>query len=107
MFNIIVFERGEGMICFKCEKLTGDYDTDKMTCACCREALKIDIVRILRGMDRVYLSEGNRNKAGRKRKLTADERNDIKYVYKTGTSMGELARRYQVSKGTIFNIVHG
>lgn len=94
------------MQCFTCNELTGDYNTDLQTCARCREVLKIDIVRILLEMDPIYLSEKNRNKKGRKPKLTATEKHDIIYDRKNGKSMGELAKKYKVSKATIFNTLH-
>lgn len=94
------------MECTNCDKLTGDYMTDKETCAYCRDVLKVDIAYMLQGMTPIYLSEHNRNKQGRKRKLTATQQGRIKYRYTQGESMGALAKEYGVSKGTIWNIVH-
>lgn len=95
------------MQCFYCDKLTGNYETDKETCANCREVLKIDLVRAVLEMDPVYLSESNRNKKGRKPKLSATDQYDITQAYKNHTeSMGKLAKMYNVSKSTIYNIAH-
>ncbi|MFL0198144.1 hypothetical protein ACJDU8_21630 [Clostridium sp. WILCCON 0269] len=81
------------MKCFKCDKITGEYEKDKDICAKCREVLKIDIVREVLQLDPVYLSENNRHKSGRPRKLTATEESDIYYAYKRKEmSMGELAK---------------
>jgi predicted DNA binding protein len=100
------------MHCFPCDKLTDNYETNKRTCASCREVLKIDLVRIIKEMDRIYLSESNRNKAGRKQKLTATQENDIKCAYedqpKNGKiSMKDLAKEYNVSVTTVSRTVHG
>ncbi|MDA8227933.1 MAG: hypothetical protein M0T74_09620 [Desulfitobacterium hafniense] len=59
------------MKCFTCDKLTGIYKTDLQTCGRCGEVKKIDPVRIVLDMTPIYLSESNRNKKGRKPKLTA------------------------------------
>lgn len=94
------------MKCFTCIK-----NISKETCGACREVLKIDLVKIVLELDPIYLSEGNRNKTGRPSKLTATERNDIKYNYyhppeNKKISMKTLADKYDVKKSTIFNIVH-
>lgn len=74
------------MICDECDKLTGDYKADKSICGSCREVLKIDLVLEIRGKGgckhgRIYLSESNRNKKGRKKVLTATEQNDIYWAH--------------------------
>lgn len=93
--------------CFKCSQLTGHRNTDLQTCARCREVLKIDLVRVVLEMDPIYLSERNRNNKGRRPKISgATVLNDIRIAYQNGQSMGKLAKKYKVSKGTIFNIVH-
>jgi hypothetical protein len=95
------------MDCSNCDKPTGDYKTDKSICGSCREVLKIDIVRRIRGDERIYLSESNRNKNGRKKKLTATDRNEIYWAIKRdGRTMQSLADEYSVSKGTVFNAIH-
>lgn len=95
------------MQCFKCDKLTNNYKADKETCAACREVFKIDLVKVILGLDPIYLSESNRNKKGRKPKLTPDDMNDIPWKHNhEGESLGSLAKEYGVSKATIFNIVH-
>lgn len=95
------------MDCFTCNKRTGNYKSDKITCGACREVLKIDLVNIVLGLDPIYLSESNRNKKGRKPKLTATEQNDIKWLYNhNDISMEKFAKKYGVKKSTIFNIIH-
>jgi len=79
---------------------------DLKTCANCREVLKIDLVKVILEMERIYLSESNRHKGGRPSKLTATDQHDIKYSHGNGESMGKLAEKYGVSRSTIFNIVH-
>ena len=88
-----------------CIKLTGNLKKDTSICASCRNVLKVDMARIILEMDPIYLHEGNRNNSGRPFKLTLTERHDIKYAYKNGQSMGKLAKKFGVSKATIFNIV--
>lgn len=94
------------MKCTHCRELTGVYKNDKDICARCREVLKVDMAYVLSGMDPVYLSEGNRNKKGRKSKLTANQQSDIFYRHQRGETMGELAKEYNVSKSTVWNIIH-
>ncbi|HZK52959.1 MAG TPA: hypothetical protein VFC84_01960 [Desulfosporosinus sp.] len=89
-----------------CDKLTGIYKKDLITCGRCREVVKIDLVRIITKMEKIYLTETIRHKDGRKYKLTDMEQQDITYAHKTGQSMDELAKKYKVSKGTIFNVLH-
>lgn len=94
------------MKCYTCDKHTGDYNADKEICAACREVLKVDLVNMVLDLDPVYLSESNRNKKGRKPKLTATQKNDIYHEHMRGTSMDQLAAKYEVSKATIYNTVH-
>lgn len=94
------------MRCFSCDKLSGEYKTDKTVCASCKDVLKIDIVLLLLERDPVYLSENTRNKKGRKPKLTATQQHDIKWAHKRGQSMASLADEYNMSKGSIHRIVH-
>jgi len=89
-----------------CVKLTGNSKKDTSICASCRDVLKVDMARIILEMDPIYLHEGNRNNSGRSPKLTATEQHDIKYAHRNGQSMGKLAKKYGVSKATIFNIVN-
>jgi DNA-binding MarR family transcriptional regulator len=89
------------MQCYTCNK-----PKDKKTCAACREVLKIDMVKLLLELDPVYLSEGTRNKRGRPHKLNATQRHDAWYAHNhQGVSIGKLAKKYGVSKGTIHRIV--
>ncbi len=94
------------MRCFSCKKRTDNYSADKIICAACREVLKVDLVKRVLDLEPVYLSESNRNKNGRKPKLTATQRNDIFHEYRRGhVSMNQLAEKYGVSKTTIYNTV--
>lgn len=95
------------MKCFSCNKRTDNYNADKEICAACREILKVDLVKMVLDLDRVYLSESNRNKNGRKPKLTATQKNDIYHKYSQGNvSMNQLAKKYGVSRTTIYNTAH-
>lgn len=92
--------------CFFCKKRTDNYSADKSICAACREVLKVDLVNMVLDLEPVYLSESNRNKNGRKQKLTATQKNDIYHEYRQGhVSMNQLAKKYGVSKTTIYNAV--
>jgi len=93
------------MKCFTCQKRTNVYNADKEICAACREVLKVDLVNMILGLDPVYLSENNRNKKGRKPKLTATQKNDVYWEHRRGVSMGKLSKKYGVSKSTIFNTI--
>jgi hypothetical protein len=110
-FNINISERliswRNGMNCFKCTKRTNNDKKNKAICGACREVLKYDLVKAVLELDPIYLSESNRHKTGRKHKLIANDEHDIYYACKYNTaSLSSLARRYGVSKSTIFNIVH-
>lgn len=48
--------------CYKCDRLKNDYKADKITCACCRDIFKIDIVLRVLELDPVYLSKLKRGK---------------------------------------------
>lgn len=92
--------------CFSCDKLTGNLKIDTPICARCREVLKVDLAMIVKDMDPIYLTERNRNKKGRKSRFDADARNDIKNAYKNGETIGQIAARLEVSKSTIWDILH-
>ncbi|NLZ48859.1 MAG: helix-turn-helix domain-containing protein [Clostridiales bacterium] len=94
------------MECTYCKKLTGKYIVDKYICARCRKVLKVDMAYLLIKKIPIYLTENNRNKKGRKPKLTATQQHDIYYKYQKGKTMGKLASEYNVSKATIWNIIH-
>lgn len=95
------------MVCQTCEKLTGNYETDKETCASCREIFKIDLVRLVLELDPIYLSERTRNKHGRPRTIhKADDRHDIKQKHRQGVSLAQLAKQYGVGRSTIHRIIH-
>jgi hypothetical protein len=94
------------MKCYKCEKHTKDYESDKRACANCREYFKIDLVNLIIGDTRIILSDLNRNKKGAPHKLTATQEHNAYCENKNeGTSMAKLAEKYNVSKTKIFNIV--
>ncbi len=94
------------MDCYNCTDVTGNYKADKQVCGRCRKVLKIDLVRTVLSMDRVYLSEANRNNKGRPTDLTATIINDIKYDRSQGMSFGALKKKYNRSKGSISNIIY-
>ena len=87
----------------KCDKLTGIYRKDLVNCGRCREVLKIDLVRIITEMEKIYLTETLRNKSGRKSKLTTTEKRDIKHARRRGERVTDLAKKYKVSRVTIYN----
>jgi hypothetical protein len=97
--------------CFNCCAPTFEKEEDfKNACAGCRDILKYELVRKVLELDRVYLSESNRNKKGRKKKIDAGIAHEIKWLYANNpqkNSYGKLAKRYNVSKGTIYNIIRG
>jgi len=101
MFNNNNIERlWDGfMHCFTCDKLTDNYEANKRTCASCREVLKIDLVQIIKEMDPIYLSESNRNKRGRKPKLTANEVYDIQCAYDNPPGSRKISMRDGTPKG--------
>lgn len=87
-----------------CDKLTGIYKKDLKICGRCREVMKIDLVRIITKMEKIYLTETLRNKSGRKSKLTTMEKRDIKHARRRGERVTDLAKKYKVSRGTIYNV---
>ena len=87
-----------------CDKLTGIYKKDLQICGRCREVMKIDLVRIITKMEKIYLTETMRHKEGRNSKLTTKEQHDIKIARRNGKSVTDLAKEYKVSRGTIYNI---
>jgi hypothetical protein len=92
--------------CFNCRAPTFEEEDFKNACAKCRDILKYELVRKVLELDRVYLSESNRNKNGRKKKIDAGLAYEIKFLYEQNpkeNSYSKLAERYGVSKGTIFN----
>lgn len=48
----------------------------------------------------------NRSKSGRKQKLDDADKFLIQFEYGSGSSMDYLAKKFNVSKGTIFNVIH-
>lgn len=94
------------MKCFTCTEKTGDYKRDKLICARCREVLKVDLVNMVLELDPVYLSEANRNKGGRKPKLTADQMNRLYYDHMLGGGVRRLAKQYGVRLATVSRIIN-
>lgn len=65
--------------------------------------LEKEIVNLKQGLEK----EKNKYGAGRK-KVTNDEiEYEIQREYSFGMSMDKLAKKFKVSKGTIFKIIHG
>lgn len=96
--------------CFKCNAPTFEKEEDfKNACATCRDVLKYELVKKYLELDRVYLSEANRNKTGRKKKIDAGLAFEIKFFYDKNpkeNSYSKLAKKYGVSKGTIANVLN-
>jgi Mor family transcriptional regulator len=91
------------MKCHSCTK-----PKSLQTCGACREVKKIDLVNAVLGLDRVYLSERTRNKAGRRPVLTTQQEKEIRTDnFFFGTSIRKLARQYHVSPSTIHKVVKG
>lgn len=89
------------MKCYSCDK-----NKSIEVCARCREVLKYELVQIALGEESIYLSESNRNKDGRPKKIpSCDKRAEIYEEYKKGSSYRKLAEKYDVSKSTIERIV--
>lgn len=89
------------MKCYTCNK-----NKSIEVCGRCREVLKYDLVQIVLEKDPIYLSEGNRNKEGRPKKIgSCDKRAEIYEEYNRVHSYRKLAAKYKVSKTTIERIV--
>jgi len=95
--------------CFKCYAPNLKEKEFKTACSKCRDFLKYELVRKILTLDKVYLSEANRNKKGRKKILGAAVECEIKRRYENNpkeNSYGKLAKKYGVSKTTISNIIN-
>ena len=88
--------------CFQCHKTV-----TVQNCGKCREITKSEIVEILLGMDPVYLTERNRNKKGRKSKLTATQKSDLAAAHRyENLSFEVLGKRYGIHSSTACRIYH-
>lgn len=89
--------------CYDCVK-----NKSKEVCGACREVLKFDLVNMVLGMDRVYLSESSRNKKGRP-SVTNDEK--IRYAvakaYKKHESYRKVGEMFGMSKSSVGKIIKG
>ncbi len=94
------------MKCYTCDKWSNNPIKDISTCGRCKEVLKADLVKLALGLDPIYLSEQNRNKTGRKPKLTADQKDDVQQRHIKGESLASISKDLGVSKTTIYNAVH-
>ena len=75
-------------------------------CARCREVLKYELVQLVLEMDPVYLSESNRNKNGRPKKIkSCDKRYEVYEEYLKVHSYRKVAQTYNISKSTAERIV--
>lgn len=77
------------MICTICR----DFDGDHNTCARCRDILKYEMAKFIREGTRIYLSEQNRFKGGKRSKFTLDDQYNIRELYLEGNSLGEIAKK--------------
>lgn len=78
----------------------------KHECGRCREVLKHELVNAVLELDRVYLSESNRNKKGRPSKTTDLEvRYKVAKRYKELKSYRKVALEFDMSKGSVAKII--
>lgn len=95
-------ERELKIACFSCDK-----HIDVTTCGACREITKHLIAGILRGTERVYLTETTRHKRGRKPKLSLDKQEELtKERIIKGYTFRKLAKKYKVSPATANKVYH-
>lgn len=66
-------------------------------------ALKLQIVD---GQLVFFCKEKNERGAGRKRIVTAEIKTQIYKLFESCWTMDELAKKFNLSKGTIFNVIH-
>lgn len=70
---------------------------------CENNALKLQIV----DGQLVFFCKGkNERKAGRKRIVTDEIKTQIYKLFESCWTMDELAKKFNLSKGTIFNVIH-
>lgn len=89
--------------CFQCEP----EDINVQVCGRCRELTKHDIALMLREEVPIYLNALNRNRKGRKSKLTATQKSDLaaEHRYK-GTSFRDLGEKHGISGSTACRTYH-
>lgn len=71
-------------------------------CARCRDILKYEMAEFIRNGEKVYLDEQIRYKKGRPAKFIPDQCRIILGEYRSGKSIGRLAKEHGVSKSTIY-----
>jgi Mor family transcriptional regulator len=54
----------------------------------------------------LYCKEKNERGAGRKSIVTKEVKNQIYKLFESCWTMDELAKKFNLSKGTIFNVIH-
>lgn len=54
----------------------------------------------------LHRKEKNERGAGRKNTVSLEVKNEIYKLYEAALTMDELAKKFKLSKGTIFNIIH-
>lgn len=54
----------------------------------------------------LHRKEKNERGAGRKKIVPTEVKNEIYKFYEAALTMEELAKKFKLSKGTIFNIIH-
>lgn len=55
---------------------------------------------------KLQISKRNQRGAGRKKKIDEDLEQEVQRSYVFGSTMDMLAKKFKLSKGTIFNILH-
>ena len=53
-----------------------------------------------------HYREKNERGAGRKKTVSVEVKNEIYKWYESAWTMDELAKKFKLSKGTIFNVIH-
>lgn len=96
------------MVCDDCIK-----DKSIEVCGRCREITKYELVQMVLGLYEIpeaILLKEQRNKTGSRscKKTTIDALElSIKYYYDHDYSYSQIAAKLGVSKGTVYNVVHG
>lgn len=54
----------------------------------------------------LYRKEKNDRGAGRKKIVSQEVKNEIYKLYEAAFTMDELAKKFKLAKGTIFNVIH-
>lgn len=104
---MVFIDGGVFMECYDCADIIGvTYQKAVRICGRCRKVVKYDLVRQVLAMDRIYLSEHNRNKSGRPSKIKDHNlRYKVAKLRKEGKSYREIGEICSISKDSARKIV--